>query len=323
MQLSQSPKVSVLITTYNHASYIAQAVTSALNQKTDFPVEVIVGEDCSTDGTRDILLDLQKRHGPKLKLLLHERNLGGPQNVRSVLAACRGQYVAMLEGDDYWTSPHKLHRQVRALDSHPEWALCFHPARMVYQDASRPPQTFPHNWSKPVATVDDLFQNNFICTCSVLFRNRLFELPAWHSEIVPGDWAIHILNADRGLIGYLPQVMADYRIHAAGLWSGITQDKRNAEVLRLMSRLDRHFAGKYSRQIDEHRINLVVSLTQRVDELKARITALEQLPPALRRRLAKPPARSSVYLAGRTLLRPLERFGRRVGEMMGIRKRAA
>src|SRR5262245_52106657 len=119
-------KVSVLIITYNHESFIAQAVKSALERRTDFEYEIVIGEDCSTDGTRRILMDLQGRYPKRVRLLLHDRNVGMQENLIRVLRACQGDYVALLEGDDFWLSSHKLQKQVDYLAAHPECSMCCH-----------------------------------------------------------------------------------------------------------------------------------------------------------------------------------------------------
>src|SRR3954463_2980222 len=108
-------KVSVCMITYNHARYIEQAVESVLAQRTDFPIEIVIGEDCSTDGTRGVLVDLARRNSQTIRLRLAEHNQGGSTNFHGTLAACSGQYVALLEGDDFWSSPYKLQKQVEAL----------------------------------------------------------------------------------------------------------------------------------------------------------------------------------------------------------------
>jgi glycosyltransferase involved in cell wall biosynthesis len=299
--MQQAPKVSVAITTYNHEAYILQAVQSALAQQTSFPIEIVVGDDCSTDGTRRILQELKRAHPDKLWLLLHERNVGGPQNTAAVLAACRGQYIAMLEGDDYWTSPHKLQKQADALDAHGDWAICFHAGRVIHEDGSHKARIFPSNWTKSVASIDDLFQSNFMCTCSVMFRHGLFgELPAWHREVVPGDWAIHLLNADHGDIGYLDEVMGVYRVHRGGMWTRRNRATREADCLRMLSRIDHHFHGKYARQIDDYRIRLVTGLVWAKENVWHR---------KLRRRLTIP-GRSLLYSLTRRVLRPFERAAR-------------
>ncbi|HMP08564.1 MAG TPA: glycosyltransferase, partial [Lacipirellulaceae bacterium] len=109
-------KVSVCMVTYNHERYIAQAVESALAQQTTFPVEIVIGEDCSTDGTRAILAGLAERHPGIVRLRLADANQGAKRNFVGTFAACRGEYVTILEGDDYFTNPAKLQLQADALD---------------------------------------------------------------------------------------------------------------------------------------------------------------------------------------------------------------
>ena len=110
-----SIKVSVCMITYNHERFIAQAVESALMQETDFDYEIVIGEDCSTDGTRQVLLDLHDRHPDRIRLLLREKNIGASHNFVGTLEACRGEYVAFLDGDDYWTCPNKLQKQANSI----------------------------------------------------------------------------------------------------------------------------------------------------------------------------------------------------------------
>ena len=132
-------KVSVAMITYNHERFIAQAIESVLMQQTDFAVELVIGEDCSTDGTREIVRAYGERYPERVHPLLHEHNLGlkGHNNFVATLKACRGQYIALLEGDDYWTDPHKLQKQVDFLDGHPEYVGCFHNAMEVFDDGIR------------------------------------------------------------------------------------------------------------------------------------------------------------------------------------------
>src|SRR3954451_17918743 len=98
-------KVSALIITYNQEKFIEQAVRSALMQKVNFPYEIVIGEDCSTDGTRDIVRRLAEENPGRIRAILREKNLGMHLNHRATHAACTGQYLAILEGDDYWTDP--------------------------------------------------------------------------------------------------------------------------------------------------------------------------------------------------------------------------
>jgi len=117
-------KLSVMMVTYNHERFIAQALKSVLSQRVNFDYEIVVGEDCSTDGTRDILMDFYHRFPDRIVPLLKNRNIGAMRNAEATFAACRGQYVALLEGDDYWTCENKLQKQVDFLDAHLDYAIC-------------------------------------------------------------------------------------------------------------------------------------------------------------------------------------------------------
>ncbi|RPI20802.1 MAG: glycosyltransferase, partial [Actinobacteria bacterium] len=143
--MTTEPKVSVSLTTYNQRRTIAQAIDSVLVQETSFPVEILVGEDESSDGTRDIVLDYARRY-PHIHVLLNRREdvitidgrPTGRWNFANNLRHVRGQYVALLEGDDYWTSPHKLQKQADFLDAFPDCALCFHAVESLHEPAARP-----------------------------------------------------------------------------------------------------------------------------------------------------------------------------------------
>ena len=110
------PKVSVLMITYNHEPFIAEAIESVLMQQTAFDFELVIGEDCSTDNTRDVVNAYATKLPETIKPLLHARNLGMLRNFATVYHACQGQYIAILEGDDYWTDSCKLQKQVMHMD---------------------------------------------------------------------------------------------------------------------------------------------------------------------------------------------------------------
>jgi glycosyltransferase involved in cell wall biosynthesis len=241
-------KVSVLMITYNQERYIAQALDSVLMQEVDFAYEIVIGEDCSTDGTRDIVLSYQRRHPDKIRLLLPDENLGMIRNFAQTYYACLGQYVAILEGDDFWTCADKLQKQVSFLDANPECSICFTTTKVFFEENDAPGYMSPSD-CKALSTIDDLLLGNFMQTCSVMFRNKLFgELPDWFFSGVIGDYPLHVLNAAHGHIGYLNDVMAAYRIHSSGVWS-MQMDKnfvRNVLAgIQMYRNLDEYFAYKY------------------------------------------------------------------------------
>jgi glycosyltransferase involved in cell wall biosynthesis len=210
--------------TYNQEAFIAQAISSALMQITDFDYEIVIGDDCSTDGTRDIVADLARRHPSKIRTLFQDVHLGVNRNLVATLQACTGQYVAVLEGDDYWTTQNKLQLQVDFLDSHSDHAICFHNVRIVYQDECSPSHLYHVDAQPETRTIDELLIGNFINTCSVMFRRDcISELPSRFCSLHMGDWPLHVLNAQYGKIGYLNAVMAAYRVHDKGVWSSISR----------------------------------------------------------------------------------------------------
>jgi len=121
--MQKEPLVSVWMTTYNHEPYIARAIEGVLMQKTAFPLELVIGEDCSTDRTREIVLEWQKRRPDVIRVIASDRNVGLFENDRRVNRALRGKYVAFCEGDDYWIHPRKLQMQVDIMEAHPDVGL--------------------------------------------------------------------------------------------------------------------------------------------------------------------------------------------------------
>ena len=212
-------KVSVLMLAYNHEKFIRQALDGIFMQTTKFNVEVVIGEDKSTDNTREILLEYAKLYPGALVLILNETNRGAGINQIAALNACRGKYVAICEGDDYWTEPNKLQLQVDFLELNPEFAICFH---RVYEleNKEKKVSSLYGSSKEETYTIQDLAKENIMHTPSVVYRNGLIGgFPEWFHESPVGDYVLHMLNARHGKIKYLPDVMAVYRIHAEGSWS--------------------------------------------------------------------------------------------------------
>jgi len=244
-------KVSVVMLTYNHEQFIAQAIESVLMQQVNFSYELVIGEDCSTDSTRDIVIQYGERHPETIRLLLREKNLGamGKPNFVDALRHCQGKYIAMLEGDDYWTSPHKLQKQADYLDNHPECAMCFHSTKVIYDDGRPPHISSPPVYKKPYE-LRDLLQRNFIATVSVMFRSGLFdEFPSWYYDVPMGDWPLYVLNAEYGKIGYIDEVMSVYRRHAQGCWSSRELTRNLQAGIAMYEVVNAHLDYRYDRII--------------------------------------------------------------------------
>jgi glycosyltransferase involved in cell wall biosynthesis len=213
-------KVSALILTYNHERFIGEAIEGFLIQKTDFPCELVIAEDCSTDGTRDVIRRYWEKHPDRIRVLLNRRNIGASRTVTRAYRACRGEYVAMVEGDDYWTSPDKFQRQVDFLDRRPDYAMSFHSVQMIWDDGSHEPILYRPQQVKETYTLRDLVEGNFIGSCSTMYRRGVFGVhPPWFYVMPVGDWCQHVLHAQHGDIGYIDEPMAVYRQHGGGVYS--------------------------------------------------------------------------------------------------------
>lgn len=241
-------KVSAIVMTYNHAKFIAQALDSVLMQKTKFPFELLITEDCSTDGTREIVIEYQKRFPDKIRLLLSERNLRSNAVVSRAVRASRGEFIAPLDGDDYWTCDGKLQKQVDFLEGHPDYTVCFHNAVVVSADG----RNQLRNWNRPdqeaTMTLERIWRGNPIAFGSTMFRNGVFgDLPGWFDELFPiTDWPIHILNAEHGKIGYLDEVMGAYRHHEGGQYTTRTEFEKFEKTLQFYRAMNRNLNYRYN-----------------------------------------------------------------------------
>ena len=239
-------KVSVSIITYNHEKFIEQAIDGVLNQNATFAYEIVIGDDCSTDETRSLIKAYKERYPERLRLLLHKHNFGdlGTSNLVSNVKASTGEYIALLDGDDYWISSDKLQRQVDYLDSHPECAICFHRVQYVAEDGTaRVSRSLSR---KQTYSLGDLLRENFIPSGSAMFRRGLFpEFPDWYYTGTPGDWGLHILNAEHGNIGYIDAVMAVHRHHSSGVSQTNDGLSHMSRVVKACGRLDAHLDFKY------------------------------------------------------------------------------
>jgi len=229
--------------TYNHEKYISQAIDSVLTQKTNFDFQLIIGEDCSQDKTREIVINYQKKYPQIIRLLLANKNQGMMANWIKTLQVAKSQYLAVLEGDDYWTDRYKLQKQVDFLDKHPNHSLCFHSVEAFYQD--QPDKTYLIPSKTENFNFKSLLQHNFITACSVMYRHGLVKkIPDWFLSLNIGDWPYHLLHASKGKIGFINQVMARYRRHSNSYCSQ-PKVKNFQNIIEFYLVIDKHFHYKY------------------------------------------------------------------------------
>jgi glycosyltransferase involved in cell wall biosynthesis len=223
-------KVSCHIITYNHIDYISQCIEGVLIQKTNFDFEIVIGDDLSTDGTREIVIQYAQKYPDLIRLNLRkERGIGipGKENFVSTLSMCKGEYVAFCDGDDYWTDPYKLQKQVDFLEANSEYVIHSAVARVLRDDKIT--EEYIGTEIKPKTfTIEDFYKQNNLVTCTVIFKNIITEFPKDFQNIIFGDWYLYTLLLKKsGLKAYRSKdVFSVYRIHSSGVMKSLSL-KRN------------------------------------------------------------------------------------------------
>ncbi|MDO5687277.1 MAG: glycosyltransferase [Neisseria sp.] len=206
--------VSVDMITYNHEPYIAQAIEGVLMQKTNFKFELVIGEDCSTDRTREICIEYQKKYPEIIKLLLPEKNLGVVKNGDRTIKACTGKYIALCEGDDYWTDPLKLQKQVDFMEANNDYSMCFHNAYVINKRTNEKKLFNEKKIKSTITPRDVILKPWFTPTASFLFRKEGYPLDALWSD-VNGDMQLLFINSTLGKIHYMDEVMSVYNLFSS------------------------------------------------------------------------------------------------------------
>jgi len=253
-------KLTICMITYNHALYISQAIESIISQETNFKYELVIADDCSTDTTRDICIEYKKKYPEKIRLVLPEKNLGMMQNFINTLSFCKGKYIALCEGDDYWTDPSKLQKQVDFLEANPDFAICFHNMQIIYEGVEGE-NRISNPMQKEVTTIYDLANGNYIYTASCVFRNGLIpQLPDWFAKSPVGDYPLHLLNAQYGKIKFFKEVMGVYRINPTSIWGGKNNLYVYSKWRELLSFLENYFDAEVNKVLKEQKKKCLIAI---------------------------------------------------------------
>lgn len=253
--------VSVCLITYNHEAYIAQALTSVVTQKVNFPMEIIVYDDASTDRTAKIIKQFLTKSPFPLTVKVNHHNLGMGTNFRQALCKCRGRYLAILEGDDYWTDKQKLLSQVNYLEKTPSLSGCFHRTQAIFSDHSRPSYNIPGDqFYQNTLTTKDLLKANSIATCSVMYRRSAIQLPSWVYNQGMIDWPMHLLASTAGDIGFIPKTMAVYRRHQTNSFAGRKRSQNYHDIIKVYWALKKHFGPQYQKLINQRLVGSYLDL---------------------------------------------------------------
>ena len=281
MKNAVAPKVSVLVITYNHEKYIRQALDSVVLQETDFDFEVIIADDQSQDSTLVIVQQYQAEL-PNLRILSTERHIGITRNYQRGFAACRGQYIAVLEGDDFWTSPTKLKSLTTFLHEHRECSFCFH-RFLTHEEGSGRFTTQPFfevTSDFALLTADQLIRGNFIGNFSTCMYRRevITKLDPDLFKMQVYDWMFNIVVAQEGMIGYIPKVMSVYRLHSSGTWSGKTIEEKSLETLNLIDVYNEYLNFKFDPEFQAHKDAILAHTTALVLPVDADLPSNDSRP---------------------------------------------
>jgi glycosyltransferase involved in cell wall biosynthesis len=264
-KVTKFPAVSVCVQTYQHKDFIVQCLDGILMQETTFEYEILLGEDASKDGTREICIEYANKYPDKIRLFLHHRennieisgNPSGRFNFLYNLGFSKGKYIALCEGDDYWTDPFKLQKQVEFLEQNLDYSICFSDAKIEYsyKDSIIDSHNFQKERYKKEYNLYDILKGNFINTCTVIIRCDERPYPDYFLSSPVGDWVTYIHYAERGKIYYLKEVTSVYRIHDEGIF----QHHHNWSI-------DRHIRSR--NQFIDLRRNLLRQFSSNLEAVK-------------------------------------------------------
>lgn len=253
------PLVSIFCVSYNHEQFIAQALDGFVMQKTNFDYEIVISDDCSTDNTKSIINEYIKKYPKLFKDVSPRKNLGMQKNWLHTLNACTGKYIALCEGDDYWTDANKLQKQVDFMEQHEDCALTYHPVNVVCVDGE---YKYPYDKPKTMATTKDLILSHFIPTCSILFKQIPIPIKEFKilKKISGLDVALELLISLHGNFYLLNEKMATYQQHSSSVTKQkikITKHKKLIikEIL-FLKKFNKHTHFKYNNELTQKIKNL-------------------------------------------------------------------
>lgn len=249
--LDNKPLVSVFCLTYNHAPYIRQCLDSFLMQRTSFDYEVIINDDASTDGTTEIIKEYENKYPEIIIPIYHEENLysKGERGFwnKYCLPRAQGKYIALCEGDDYWTDPYKLQKQVDFLEGHPEYSMCFHNAMEHWENGQVLDAPFAKLEDRDY-TGEEIYENWIVPTASVVFRRNAltskYEERRKNPAVIFGDIILFLSLTEEGKVHAFKETMSVYRRHEGGAAYGVDVE-RMARKIRHDKYIGEEFRGKY------------------------------------------------------------------------------
>jgi len=235
---AEEPVLTVVVLVFNQERFVKRCIDGVLMQKTSFLFDVIVHDDASTDGTSQIIREIQGSDH-RVKVIRQEENIysRGICLTNLIVSIATSRYVALVEGDDFWTDPCKLQKQVDLLESEPGMALCIHPVEYVDADGVSLGRCWPPH-GRDRMSIEDFVYGNSACTASIVYRREFLpEYPGALRGLKLGDWPLCLILSSRGTVGVVQATMASYRVHSGGVWSTKPLSYTAVETARMWIRL--------------------------------------------------------------------------------------
>lgn len=256
-------KINVILITYNQSKYIRQTLESILMQETPHDVEIIVADDCSPDNTVDIIREYQDKTRFTFNFLKETHNLGYVRNYQRAFAACTGDYVAIMEGDDYWIKPSHLQNHIDFLEKFPEASMSFNRHVRLFVEQERE-EIF--DWTKEdgyeFITTEELALGNRIgnLSCCMLRGGLVRDIDTKLFDMEIADWMLGMYMGQFGALLYLKDVTSAYRIHDSGQWSKMDDRSQCLRIIELINEYDKYFNYKYTATFTRHKRRLEILL---------------------------------------------------------------
>lgn len=245
--------VSICMITYNHANYIEAAIKSIVEQETNFDYQLVIGDDCSKDGTRTICEQYANQYPQKIKLLPSDKNWGMMPNFIRTLQACSGKYIAICEGDDYWTNPHKLQKQIDFLEQHQDFSLCCHNAYILKKESQTDfsKGRLANDAESHEILIEEIMSSDIrlFHTATLCFRNDKNLIPDWFVNCINGDFPLMCLVGAKGKIWYEKDHDAIYRIHETGVTNRPFSKEYLQKLENMFLLIDKGLGGKFKKSL--------------------------------------------------------------------------
>ncbi len=243
--------VSVVMITLNHEKYITEAIEGVLMQETQFDIELIIADDASTDNTYNVVSNYLIKHprGRCIKYFRHPKNLGMIPNFVWALRKCTGDMIALCEGDDYWTDPCKLQKQLDVLGSNAGFSGVFHETQVIIEPDKVKGEIYGRSAAEVCTAVDTISTRSLFHTSSFLFKRSCYAIPEWYGRIISADMALFSIVSKHGALKKIPEIMSVYRKHGDGITSAsVVTNSFHQDRIRLIQYLNSYHNFKYQKK---------------------------------------------------------------------------